>query len=70
MDPANIDPPPPSPAGEARRQGEGVGEGRGDRRILVGFLVYVLLLALAVFGQLTGSRAILDLFDLERYFTR
>ena len=46
------------------------GEARGDRALLGGFLVYVLLLALAVFGQLTNSRAILDLFDLGRYFTR
>jgi hypothetical protein len=44
--------------------------GRRDRFLLGAFLVYVLLLAVAVFGQLTGSRAVLDLFDLGRYFSR
>ena len=43
---------------------------RADRVLLGVFAVYVLLVLVAAFAQLTDNRALLDLFDLRRLFTR
>ena len=43
---------------------------RADRILLGAFAVYVLLILTAAFAQLTDNRALLDLFDLRRFFTR
>lgn len=42
---------------------------RTDRILLGVFGAYVLLVLLAAFAQITGNRALLDLFDLRRFFT-
>ena len=41
-----------------------------DRWLLALFGVWVLLLLVGAFAQVTDNRAILDLFDLHRWFTR
>ena len=41
-----------------------------DRWILAAFGAWVLLLLVGAFAQVTDNRAILDLFDLHRWFTR
>ena len=41
-----------------------------DRWILAAFAVYAVLLMVAAYAQLTDNRALLDLFDLKRFFTR
>lgn len=67
--PDEVPPTSASPADEAPGSPPDECAARRDRLLLGAMLAYVLLLAVAVFGQLTGSRAILDLFDLGRYFT-
>ena len=41
-----------------------------DRWLLAAFGAWVLLLLVGAFAQVTDNRAILDLFDLHRWFTR
>ncbi len=41
-----------------------------DRWILAAFSVYVVLLVVAAYAQLADDRALLDLFDLKRFFLR
>jgi hypothetical protein len=43
---------------------------RADRWILTGFAVWTLLLLVGAWAQLTDNRAVLDWFDLHRWFTR
>ena len=43
---------------------------RADRILLGALGVYAALLAVAAFAQLTDNRALLDLFDFRRFFTR
>ena len=40
-----------------------------DRRWLLGFAVYVAILVVGAFGQLTNNRTILDLLDARRLFS-
>ena len=63
------------PPGEERPPAAGpttvsMGPGLRDRVLLWLFLAYAALLAVAAFAQLTGNRALLDLFDFRRFFTR
>ena len=79
--PATETPPPGAPApGSARLTGDPTSP-RGpaaapaaptaaDRWLLALFGVWVLLLLVGAFAQVTDNRAILDLFDLHRWFTR
>jgi len=46
------------------------GPSRADRRILAGFAIYVLVLLVGAWAQLTDNRAVLDWFDLHRWFTK
>jgi len=55
-------PPPPPASGEAPT--------RSDRILLGAFALYAALLLLAAYAQLAEDRALLDLFDLRRWFTR
>lgn len=41
---------------------------RGDRILLAAFAVQAALLLVAAFAQVTGNRALLDLFDFRRVF--
>lgn len=41
-----------------------------DRWILAAFGAYVALLLVAAWAQLSNDRALLDLLDLRRFFTR
>lgn len=41
---------------------------RGDRLLLAAFAVQAILLLVAAFAQVTGNRALLDLFDFRRLF--
>ena len=43
---------------------------RADRRVLILFSVYVAVLLLGAFAQVTDNRTILDWFDLHRWLTR
>ena len=42
---------------------------RADRWILAGVGVYVLVLLVGAWAQLTDNRTVLDWFDLHRWFT-
>ncbi|MHC4821291.1 MAG: hypothetical protein ACYTDX_06190 [Planctomycetota bacterium] len=41
----------------------------GDRRLVIGFAIYVAVLLVGAFGQLTNNRTILDLLDARRLFS-
>ncbi len=43
---------------------------RGDRLLLGLFIAYAALLLVAAWAQVSGNRALLDLFDFRRLFTR
>jgi len=61
---------PPDPGSPPEAAEPGRAPTAADRWILGAFCVWVLLLLIGAFAQVTDNRAILDLFDLHRWFTR
>lgn len=60
----------PDPAGAEPGPGAAPGGCRWGKALLALLGVYAILSLVAAYAQLTDDRALLDLFDLRRWFTR